>query len=235
MSTAVPGPAPAGPYAADLAALRRLRERGWHPRCIYDVGASNGAWSQSVAEEFPLASYHLFEPLAEAQESYRHVLDWLVRQRGISATVHPVALDAGEADVNLGVSDDPVGSSLLVGTPMEGFPTVFPVRTHTLDGYRRKRRLPPPDLLKIDTQGLELRVLRGAEETLGRVEALLLETWVVRGYGPGTPLMHEVLAWLWERGFSVLDFAGEYREPRGGLVSVDVLLGRREAFGPASG
>ena len=144
-----------------------------------------------MAEVFPLATFHLFEPLAEIEPSYREVLDWLSRRRDLSIAVHPVALDSADGEARLGVSVDPVGSSLLVGEPIEGFPSVVTVPARTLDAYRRERDLPAPDLLKIDTQGLELRVLQGAEEALERVEVVFVEAWLERGYGPSTPLLHE--------------------------------------------
>jgi FkbM family methyltransferase len=211
-------------------ALERLRGRGWISRCIYDVGASNGAWTHSVSEVFPLAAYHLFEPLAEINPLYAEGLDWGSRRRDLSVSVHAVALDDTEGEANLGVSVDPTGSSLLVDQPIEGFPTVVPVRTRTLDAYRREWDLPAPDLLKIDTQGLELRVLRGAQETLARVEVVLVEAWLQRGYGPDTPLLHELLGWLAERGFYLVEFAGEYRDASGTLMTQDVLLGRPGIF-----
>jgi FkbM family methyltransferase len=215
-------------YAGDVAALARLRDRGWRPRCVYDVGASNGAWTHTAAEVFPLASYHLFEPLAD--ECYRPYLDWLSQRRDLSIAVHPIALDNRDGDAVLGVSTDPVGSSLLVESPIDGFPSVERVSARTLDGYRRQHSLPAPDLLKLDTQGTELRILEGAEATLRRVQVVLVEAWLERGYGPGTPLMHELLAWLSERGLRAVEFTGEWCNSDGVPVTKDVLLVRPEVF-----
>src|SRR5581483_8661208 len=103
------------------------------------------------------------------------------------ATVHDVALDDAECEAVIGVSDHLVGSSLLVTRRMDGFGDSLAVRTRTIDGYRREHGLPVPELLKIDTQGLELRILQGAEQTLPGVEVILVETWLRRGYGPETP------------------------------------------------
>jgi FkbM family methyltransferase len=192
---------------------------------VFDVGASNGGWSSAVAELWPLATFHLFEPLAELPE-YRQYLDWMSARTDVQATVHPVALDDAEHKSAISVSDHLVGSSLLADRRAPGFHSSVAVRTRTLDDYRHEHGLPVPELLKIDTQGLELRILQGAERTLPGVEVLLVETWMRRGYGPDTPLLHEVVAWLAARGFTVADFAGEYRDEAGVLFAKDLLFTR---------
>jgi FkbM family methyltransferase len=216
-------------YHEDCAALDRLRRRGWRPRCIFDVGASNGAWTTVVSALYPLAEYHLFEPLA-ANPGYEPALTWLSGRPDLNVTVHPVALDDTERTTTIGVSSDPVGSSILVDTVSDYFPSAVPVQTRTLDAYRAAHSLPAPQLLKLDTQGLELRILQGAQATLETVEVLLVETWIRRGYGAETPLLHELMAWLAERGFVVADFAGEYRDSADDLFSKDVLFARTDVI-----
>ena len=218
------------PYAEDCAALGRLRAAGWSPRCVYDVGASNGAWTSCIVRLWPDAEYHLFEPLAEAPE-YAEGLAWMAGREDVDVTVHGVALDATESRSVIGVSVDPVGSSLLVDTTSEVFPRVVPVEAVTLDGYRGARGLPAPQLLKLDTQGLELRILQGARRTLREVEVVLAETWVRPGYGPATPLLADVVALLAEHGLAVIDFAGEYRDEHGTLFAKDLLFARGELGG----
>ena len=220
----------AAPYDDDRVALGRLRAAGWSPRCVYDVGASNGAWTSCIAPLWPGAEYHLFEPLAEAPE-YAECLTWMVERDDVDVTVHGIALAAAEGRSAIGVSVDPVGSSLLVDTTSEFFPRVLPVETVALDRYRSARGLPAPQLLKLDTQGLELRILQGARETLREVEVVLAETWVRPGYGPDTPLLADVVALLGKHGLAVVDFAGEYRDEHGTLFAKDLLFARSELLG----
>ena len=114
---------------------------------------------------------------------------------------------------------------MLISEASEWFPQVIEVETVPLDAYRTEHRLAPPDLIKIDTQGSELRILQGAARTFEQATVLIVEAWLERAYGPGTPLLHELILLLAEKGYLVADTIGEYREgPR--LVSVDLLLGR---------
>lgn len=59
-------------------------------------------------------------------------------------------------------------------------------------------------LLKLDVQGYEINVLKGAKRLLQDVEVMLLETSVLQ-YNKGSPLTGEVLTYLESIGFQVLD------------------------------
>jgi FkbM family methyltransferase len=179
---------------------------------------------------FPIAEYHLFEPLAETISAYQDPLAALAGDPKIRSSIHAVAVDDISGRASLGMAESPFGSSLLVDEVSEWFPRAVDVPTVTLDEYVCERGLEPAELMKIDTQGSELRILRGAERSLRRAEVLVLETWLVRGYGAQTPLLREVVDWLDPRGFETIDFGGEFRDDDGRLVAVDVVFGRRSVI-----
>jgi hypothetical protein len=90
--------------------------------------------------------------------------------------------------------------------------------------------LPVPQVVKIDTQGCELEILRGAEQTLPQIDLLLLECWLARSYGSATPLWLEVADWLNARDFHLWDVGHGWRAPDGTLISQDCFfLNRRSA------
>jgi hypothetical protein len=100
----------------------------------------------------------------------------------------------------------------------------------TLDAALDRFGLPVPQVIKIDTQGCELEILRGAEQTLPHVELLLLECWLVRSYQGATPLWLELANWLNARDFHLWDVAHGWRAPDGTLISQDCFfLNRRSA------
>jgi hypothetical protein len=86
-----------------------------------------------------------------------------------------------------------------------------------------------PILLKADVQGYELEVLRGASETLKKVEVILLEISTLP-YNIGAPLFSDVIAFLAERRFPVYDFCHVHRRQSDeAAFQVDVLFAREDS------
>ena len=62
-----------------------------------------------------------------------------------------------------------------------------------------------PDFIKIDTQGAELEILKGASGILNMSAPIVLaETWCTPIY-KGMPLTHKVMEFMYELGYSVFD------------------------------
>lgn len=83
-----------------------------------------------------------------------------------------------------------------------------------------------PVLLKIDVQGGELGVLRGAERSLQHVDAVLVECSFVEFYD-GQPLAHDVLDFLGEQGFRLTGAGTPTTDANGSVVQIDLLFVRR--------
>lgn len=209
----------------DSERLKHFRERGFKPNLIFDVGASNGEWSARVVEVFPDSQYHLFEPLADEEASYRDHL----AQRLTSHprwTLHRVALGSTEGFIDFRRARHACGSTALPVESSDGlFQTVRLPRT-TLDTVI-DRGGNVPEFVKMDIQGCELDALKGMERHLGKVELLLLETWLSRAYGGINPLLLDVMNYLGTRGFFPIDLGEAYRDENGSLIAQDVFFVNR--------
>jgi hypothetical protein len=81
----------------------------------------------------------------------------------------------------------------------------FELPVHRLDNYRRSESLPWPDLLKLDIQGYELEVLRGAPECIAAAKAVIAEVSFVEYYDKQC-LFHELVEHLAASGLYVRAF-----------------------------
>jgi FkbM family methyltransferase len=147
---------------------------------LYDVGANIGYYARFALARFPLGGLVAFEPMAANVKLLR-------RNSELADTpfpIYPVALaDSDEDAAELQVDDQSDGSAVLSkvngGEASEGraakglqplAETVPQARLDTLLPREMRLRpdLPPPDVIKIDTEGAEHLVLAGALQTLRR-------------------------------------------------------------------
>jgi len=213
------------PYlaATDRQRLAQLRKLGVQMNHFFDVGASNGVWSNQVCEDFPDATFDLFEPLVELAPTYQHKLsDRLARHPRFR--LHKVALGAECKRAPFYLFREPANSTAL--PLMNPMPEVKRIEVDmvTLDSVVEEFRLPAPEVVKVDTQGCELEVLKGGKRTLPKVQVLLLECWLTRAYGSETPLLAEVAQWLRPLGFFLWDLGNAWRDLDATLVAQDCIF-----------
>jgi len=205
---------------SDIKFFKQMLTEGYSPSVIYDIGASNAQWSKCISEILPDAEYHLFEPLASVNFSlYEKKLRENLAEHP-EFTLHPVALGRESGMTELNVTPDGVGSSLIAMATAKQ----VEVPCWRLEDYVRAKKLPQPQVLKMDVQGYEACVLEGAGELLSKVDVLMLETWFHRGYGPDTPLITELVEALWPLGFVLFRVGGPYVDHNRRLTAIDAFF-----------
>jgi len=188
-------------------------------KTIYDIGANVGTWSLLARAVFPKASIQAFEPLESCREDF---LRNTAQVDGIR--LHEVALGPADrmATMHVGAVTDtssllpPCDHAKLEGTAVRELPV------RSLDSFVVANNLPEPDLLKLDVQGYELEVLKGAPMTLQRAKAVLCEVSFVPLY-EGQCLFADVVTFMSANGFSLRAFALETRTGVA-LEQTDVLF-----------
>lgn len=118
-------------------------------RTAVDVGAHIGLWSYNLAPEFK--AVEAFEPCEAHRECFRKNVDGM----NMNATLHPYALGEREGSVSLYTGPASSGDTWVKG---DGD---IPMRTLDSFGLRNV------DFIKIDCEGYEEFVLRGAEILIG--------------------------------------------------------------------
>jgi FkbM family methyltransferase len=207
----------------DRERLRHLQSLGAKLDHFFDVGASIGRWSTRVSQDFPHATFDMFEPLVDHSDWYRQQMDTSLK-RHPDFRLHKVALGAECKKTWMYVYPDSLSSTALPlgATPAEAHR--IEVDMLTIDYFVKEFQLPIPQVIKMDTQGCELNILRGATKVLPEVEMLLLECWLTRAYGELTPLLFEVADWLRQWNFHLWDLGNPWRDAQGVLVAQDCLF-----------
>jgi FkbM family methyltransferase len=163
------------------------------------------------------------EPVAEC----RPFLEQL-KQR-LNAEYFLVAAGAVDGNVTFNVHEDISGSSLFAqveGTVLDGEKRTTPMRR--LDTLLPSE-LARPIMLKIDTQGAEIEVLKGLGDRISEIDLLILETSMMP-MRHGIPEFADIIRFCDNVGFAVYDFLeGHNRSLDGALAQIDVALVRKES------
>jgi FkbM family methyltransferase len=187
-------------------ALERLAGLGFSPGLIFDVGAFRGDFARMALAIWPSARIACFEPLPHGVKQIE-----AVKARLPAIDIHHALVGATEkAAVEMHMAQS--SSSLLRDAYNDQFPVQSFPQTTVDRTVQKSYAGRAPDLLKIDVQGYELEVLKGAEASLPGIRAILAEVNLLDLH-ENVPLLHELIGWLAERGFVAYDICGFGRRP----------------------
>ncbi|PWS38374.1 hypothetical protein DFH01_03545 [Falsiroseomonas bella] len=193
----VPGGAPLElcayyPRFADYYPEAELQTKRWFQRhvapdwVIADVGANVGLYAMLFARLAPQGHVHAFEPT----ETARLLRANLAAAGAANVSVHDVALGAAD-----GARDEAIYRIWGAAPETRTYPF------STLDSFVRRNGLDRLDCVKIDVDGFDLEVLKGARETLARFDPWLVvelnHALATRGQSVG-----EALLWLRAEGYT---------------------------------
>jgi FkbM family methyltransferase len=200
--------------------LQLLKQKGFYPRVIYDVGAFRGEWSKEIKKIFPDSCFFLFEA-NKNNEPY-------LRGQGFPFFIE---LLGNEEKNVIFYSIDGTGDS------------VFKENTHyynnknvkkselqmkTLSSVVKKNAIALPDLIKIDVQGAENIIIEGSEATILHAEVIILETKILE-YNEKSPLIYETLDIMHRLGYQMSDIIEHHYLPSLELNEIDVLFIKNES------
>lgn len=203
-------------------ALHVLHGRGFCPSGILDIGAYEGEFAVLARQFFPQASLLMVEPQMQKRDVLTKVADTL----GGDAHVASVLLGASEREScefhQLRTPYGSTGSSIYQEASDYPRDTLqLPMRT--VDGLLADHGGRCFDLCKIDVQGAEIDVLRGARHALRSMQVLVVEL-SLHMVNHGAPLLAEVTAEFASLGFSIFDLVPLSRDGEGLQRQVDAVF-----------
>lgn len=182
---------------------------------VFDVGANIGRFSRTMAVAFPRATIHAFEPapqnfikLQAACRPYSniHCIDLALSDSQGLANMNILKLD----EMNC-IERNPLLENYYSTTEIMPVSRVQ-VRQDTVDHFVASLNISTIDLLKIDTEGHDIRVLNGAAGLLEKkaIKFILLEFYKpAKSNHAGSGFLDELAMWLEKFGF---EFATSYTE-----------------------
>jgi FkbM family methyltransferase len=183
------------------------------PLCIVDVGARGGLqdhW-QRIREHCLFVG---FEPEpSEAERLKRHAaknelyVSSALYSAPTTVTFHHCVVPARSS---LYPPDPAVVADIYGTADHYRIERTEQIQVTTLDAAVEAGALPSPDFIKLDTQGSELDILKGAEQSLGRSTiAIESEVEFIPLY-KGQPLFVDVDAFLRAKGYELMKFSRLY-------------------------
>jgi FkbM family methyltransferase len=173
---------------------------------VYDVGAHIGTYTVlALQKSAPSGRVVAYEPVDLTRDFLKRHLQW--NCGGDRVVVRPVCCGSQTGQASLYFREGEMsGDSGLV--PVNGAKsTVVPVRT--LDSEVKELGL-VPTIIKIDVEGWELEVLKGAENILARYRPLLFLSLHPEALARLHTSSDVVQAWLEERGYCLQVIATDH-------------------------
>lgn len=198
-----------------FAPARRIRMmQQLHINLVLDVGANNGTYALDLRKGGYRGRIWSYEPQHEA---FAELEKAAADDDGWKTVNCACGAKAGSADIN--VAKNSYSSSLL---PMlEAHSTTLPdsayVSSETIsvctldDSVVASLGARDCVWLKIDTQGYEAEVLKGASRLMSKVQALECELSLVPLYD-GQPLIDEMITAIYQMGFRMVGMAPVFSE-----------------------
>lgn len=204
--------------------LKNLKLKGFNPLSAADIGAFEGEWSKDFLEVFPTAKILMIEPqrkkeviLKKLCSQYTNVSYFisLLSSSGNKKVIFEENETASHININAPTNDDISSDNYTV--------------TKTFDEVLEIVKFPYPQFLKLDVQGHEIEVLKGAENALAIAEVCMLEVTLL-SIDEGTPLALDVMKFMDEAGFQLYDISQFMRRPFDkALYQLDVLFVKKTA------
>jgi FkbM family methyltransferase len=186
-------------------ALDHIKNLGFYPELIIDVGAANG--TPPLQNTFNESEFFWVEALLE----FKPDLEKLKQQYKGDYLISALGSEAGELEIK--VHPDKVGSSILEDTNTSVSKEARKIPVVTLksiadEKFQKYKKI----LLKIDVQGYEPEVMEGTGIFLNKIDVVILEVSLFRFY-KDSPDFYDIVTYMKKKGFVVYDVVEGINRP----------------------
>ncbi|MBN1561074.1 FkbM family methyltransferase [candidate division KSB1 bacterium] len=199
-----------------------------HINSVIDVGASDGGFAAKARELFRGAKIFSFEPIPS---SYKILTKKFASDKNFRAFNVALGNTVGQSEFHL---HEHIGASSFLrisNLHIDAHPytknySKISVALEKLDNLIKIEELTPNILLKLDVQGYEIEVLKGAEELLKYIRCIYSEVCFNKLYEE-QPLFDDIIDFLRKRGFHIAGVENIARSMKDGtFLNADVFFTR---------
>ena len=198
--------------------IQILKHKGYNPDTILDIGAHHGNWTNSMMQIYPDSNYYLFEAI-----DYSELLQF---NNTNNVTTYNTLLNDKEEEVNWYQMKNTGDSIFREKTHHFSNCEVIKRKSTDLNSHILKHNiLQGADniLIKIDCQGAEIPILKGATSILNKTAFIILEIPFFGQYNDGVPSFLEHVAFMDSIGFVPYDML-ESHYINGFNMQVDMMF-----------
>ncbi|KIA85245.1 FkbM family methyltransferase [Flavobacterium sp. AED] len=195
---------------------------------IFDVGAFDGRSIELYKKSFPKSKIFSFEP---TPNMYHYLKNEYSGRKDIKIFNYALSSNKGEATFN-------INNSLLTNSLLDSSKNEYTnsessyntkekiiVETETIDNIFKNEKISKINILKIDAQGADVMVLRGAEETLKnkKIDLIYVEVEFLQLY-ENQPLFHELSLYLHSHGYYLYSLYNISVSKKGQMIYGDAVF-----------
>ncbi|MBK5208341.1 MAG: FkbM family methyltransferase [Flavobacteriaceae bacterium] len=168
---------------------------------IFDIGMNHGQSLRKIRAVFPNALIHGFEPskycFKDLKKNFSHDNCIVLNNLGIGDKRDVLELNEYSWDALNSFLKRAYGKAQIIET--------YQVNVTTIDDYAENNNINSIHILKSDTEGFELKVLKGAEKLMdeNKIQFIYLELFFDLNF-IGQSLVGEIFSYLEKKNFSLI-------------------------------
>ena len=177
--------------------ITSLKNKNFEPKYIVDVGCFRGVWTNKLLKFFPNSKYILFD----ADDKNIEYLDKLKsNNKNVDYKIKLLSDDEKDYDF----------FSMASGSSIFEEQTNYSREIKKIKSSLLNNELPreikntKSNLIKLDVQGAELKIITGLKELINNFEVVILEV-SVHEYNKNAPLFDQVLDFMIKKNFQLYD------------------------------
>jgi FkbM family methyltransferase len=198
--------------------LLLLKNKGYYPDTILDIGAHHGNWTNCMKTIYNNCNYYLFEGIDYNELNQFTNID--------NVKVYNVLLNDKKEEVNWYQMKNTGDSIFREKTMYFADCEIIKRETIDLNTHILQNNILQESkniLIKIDCQGAEIPILKGADSILEKTDFIILEIPLFGQYNEGVPNFLEHIAFMDKIGFVAYDIIDNHYI-NGFNMQIDILF-----------